>query len=451
MGRLVLAGAIAGLVIFIVFNPGLVKDEEKLTRLTSLDIFDLDEAMQAVVDIQKHFTTPDPYGAFMFTGWFAAMVGGMLVIVDEMSTRLRRVLSKALLATLYGLLIGGTMGVAIDFLCTRLARINILLIVVAGLFGWPLIGLAAGAAVGLTFGTWKRARLAMIGGLVGGIIGGHIFQGIGSMVGMVTGNGSVGRALAFPLMGAAVGLAVAIAEEAGKRSWIAVLNGAKEGRQYIISKPSTSVGRNELADIPLFGDMGVAKNHANLVLQGYEVILQKAGGDVLVNGTDAQSVLLRPLDTIQIGRHLLRFHQKGENAPPRAQQRMQQAYGPPPASHQPPQATFAPPAQTIVQSIPMTGMLSLVAASGPHMNQRFQFAPSTVTIGREANHEILLSMDTIVSRTHAEIVWTGSGWLLRDLRSTNGVWVNGARVTEHTLCPGDQFAVGQTWLRVEGI
>jgi hypothetical protein len=231
MGRLILAGALAGLVIFIVFNPGLVKDEEKMLRLVKCQIWDLDQALQWVKDIQKHFTTPDPFGAFMFTGSFAAMMGGMLVIVDEMSTRLKRVGRKALLAALYGITIGGTLGMGIDFLCTSLARIHLLFIALAGLFGWPLIGLAAGASVGLTFGTWRRAKLAMFGGLVGGFIGGQVFEMIGSAASMVTGNGSVGRALAFPLMGAGIGLAVGLVEEVGKQSWVTVLNGAKEGRQ----------------------------------------------------------------------------------------------------------------------------------------------------------------------------------------------------------------------------
>lgn len=448
MGRLVLAGAIAGIVIFIVFNPGLVKDEEKIMRLATSQIFDFDKAMHALEDLKSRFTTPDPFGAFMFTGSFAAMIGGLLVIVDEMSTRLRRVLRKALLAAVYGIVIGGSLGMGIDFLCTRLARINLLFIALAGVFGWPLIGLAAGASVGLTFGTWRRAMLAMIGGLVGGFIGGQVFEGIGSIASLATGNGSIGRALAFPLMGAAIGLAVAIVEEAGKQSWVTVLNGAKEGRQYILSKSVTTIGRDELADIPLFGDPTVAKKHADLALMGYLVTLQKTGGNVEVNGHDVQSVQLNPLDTIRIGRHLLRFHQRGERQLARAQQYVQQPYG---LQVPPPQPMPGPPAPTIIQSFPTAGALTLIAVSGPHMNQRFQFTPGTVTIGREADHGILLAMDTIVSRTHAEITWTGSNWLLRDLHSTNGVWMNGARIAEHPLALGDQFAVGETWLRVEGL
>lgn len=455
IGRLMLAGAIAGLVIFIVFNPGLVKDEEKMMRLVNIKALNIDDAMQWLKDLQKHFTTPDPFGAFMFTGSFAAMIGGMLVIVDEMSTRLRRVARKALLAALYGIVIGGGLGMGIDALCTTLAKISLIFIFLSSLFGWPLIGFAAGASVGLTLGTWRRASLAMIGGLVGGFVGGQVFEIIGTAAGLVMGNGSVGRALAFPLMGAGIGLSVALVEEVGKQSWITILNGAKEGRQYILSKPITTIGKDELADIPLFGDPTVTKRHADLMLAGYLVTLQKNGGNVEVNGLDVQAVQLNPKDTIRIGRHLLRFHQRGEQQGLRAMQCVQSPYGPPVSPAPPPlfqpQPMPGPPAPTIVQTFPVAGTLTLVAATGPHINQRFQFDPGTVKIGREADCGVLLSMDTIVSRYHAQIDWTGSVWLLRDLHSTNGVWMNGVRIAEHPLNPGDQFAIGQTWLRVESI
>ena len=445
-----LAGALAGLVIFIVFNPGLVKDEERILRLASNTITDINQLTQVVDDLKKRFTTPDPFGAFMFTGSFAAMIGGMLVIVDEMSTRLKRVARKALLAALYGVVIGGSLGVAIDALCTGLARMSILFVLLCGIFGWPLIGFAAGASVGLTLGTWRRASLAMIGGLVGGLIGGQVFEVIGSMASLATGNGSVGRALAFPLMGAGIGLSVALVEEVGKRSWVTVLNGPKEGRQYILSKAITTIGKDELADIPLFGDPGVAKRHAELMLVGCLVTLQKNGGDVEVNGADVQSLQLNPKDTIRIGRHLLRFHQRGEQQAARASQFVQSPYGPPAPPPQP-QMVPGPPAPTIVQTFPVAGTLTLVAATGPHINQRFQFGPGAVKIGRESDCGVLLSMDTVVSRYHAEIEWTGSVWILRDSHSTNGVWMNGVRITEHPLNPGDQFAIGQTWLRVESV
>ncbi len=48
------------------------------------------------------------------------------------------------------------------------------------------------------------------------------------------------------------------------------------------------------------------------------------------------------------------------------------------------------------------------------------------------------------SRRHAEIVPGEDGFLLRDLASTNGTFVNGARVSEHRLRPGDRIQIGSS-------
>jgi pSer/pThr/pTyr-binding forkhead associated (FHA) protein len=48
------------------------------------------------------------------------------------------------------------------------------------------------------------------------------------------------------------------------------------------------------------------------------------------------------------------------------------------------------------------------------------------------------------SRRHAEIVPDEGGFLLRDLASTNGTFVNGERVSEHRLRPGDRIQIGSS-------
>ena len=48
------------------------------------------------------------------------------------------------------------------------------------------------------------------------------------------------------------------------------------------------------------------------------------------------------------------------------------------------------------------------------------------------------------SRRHAEISATGEGYLLRDLGSTNGTFVNGQQVREHLLQPGDRIQIADS-------
>jgi len=65
-----------------------------------------------------------------------------------------------------------------------------------------------------------------------------------------------------------------------------------------------------------------------------------------------------------------------------------------------------------------------------------------VVIGRIAGVQIFLDHHT-VSRRHAEMFCDPFGrWWIRDLRSTNGTFVNDEPVTERALAPGDRIAVG---------
>jgi len=48
-----------------------------------------------------------------------------------------------------------------------------------------------------------------------------------------------------------------------------------------------------------------------------------------------------------------------------------------------------------------------------------------------------------VSRQHAVVVRQGSAWLIRDLGSLNGTYVNGERVEEAALTQGDDVQIGR--------
>jgi SARP family transcriptional regulator, regulator of embCAB operon len=65
-----------------------------------------------------------------------------------------------------------------------------------------------------------------------------------------------------------------------------------------------------------------------------------------------------------------------------------------------------------------------------------------LTIGRQEGNDVLLTLDMLVSRHHAEIEERGGEWILRDLRSRNGTILNGRRITESILRNGDKIKVG---------
>jgi pSer/pThr/pTyr-binding forkhead associated (FHA) protein len=71
-----------------------------------------------------------------------------------------------------------------------------------------------------------------------------------------------------------------------------------------------------------------------------------------------------------------------------------------------------------------------------------------VLVGRAAACDIVLADET-VSRSHARVERRGSGFVIEDLGTPNGTFVNGARVERMTLSPGDTIAIGKSSMRFE--
>ncbi len=84
---------------------------------------------------------------------------------------------------------------------------------------------------------------------------------------------------------------------------------------------------------------------------------------------------------------------------------------------------------------------SLRGQTGPWSNKRFPIGKVVSVIGRVEGNDIAIEDDS-VSRRHAEIRRSGGGYLLKDLESANGTFVNGERVKEAPLVPGDVIKFG---------
>ena len=70
----------------------------------------------------------------------------------------------------------------------------------------------------------------------------------------------------------------------------------------------------------------------------------------------------------------------------------------------------------------------------------------SVTIGRSSKNEITLS-DRAVSRAHARMRFQKNAWVIEDLGSSNGIFLDGERVAKITLRNGDVFQIARTKLR----
>jgi DNA-binding NtrC family response regulator len=87
---------------------------------------------------------------------------------------------------------------------------------------------------------------------------------------------------------------------------------------------------------------------------------------------------------------------------------------------------------------------TLSTIDGP--DQEWTFDKEEVRIGSMDDNDIVLRDDT-VSRYHCRIVQEETGYVLVDLRSTNGTFINKVRVREAFLKPGCTIAVGQSQLK----
>lgn len=78
-------------------------------------------------------------------------------------------------------------------------------------------------------------------------------------------------------------------------------------------------------------------------------------------------------------------------------------------------------------------------------DRRYPLAGKLVSLGRGSANDITIS-DPGMSRRHAELLWTGELWMVRDCDSTNGTYLNGEPVTQHILIDGDVIECGTTRL-----
>ena len=84
----------------------------------------------------------------------------------------------------------------------------------------------------------------------------------------------------------------------------------------------------------------------------------------------------------------------------------------------------------------------LVVKRGPKAGTRFVLDKVVTTAGRHPDSDIFLD-DITVSRRHAEVEHRADGFVVRDVGSLNGTYVNRERVDETPLRNGDELQVGK--------
>ncbi|MEO5609884.1 MAG: FHA domain-containing protein [Ornithinibacter sp.] len=88
------------------------------------------------------------------------------------------------------------------------------------------------------------------------------------------------------------------------------------------------------------------------------------------------------------------------------------------------------------------GTALLVVLRGPNTGARFLLDDDDVMSGRHPDSDIFLD-DVTVSRKHAVFTRTDDGFVVRDVGSLNGTYVNRAIVEEARLSTGDEVQIGK--------
>ena len=94
-------------------------------------------------------------------------------------------------------------------------------------------------------------------------------------------------------------------------------------------------------------------------------------------------------------------------------------------------------------------MSKLVLLTEGFAGRTYELNVEKTTVGRVEDNAFQIT-EPSVSSHHAEIILRGNDVVIKDLNSTNGTFINGEKISEAVLKPGQTLKFGQVELRLEG-
>lgn len=221
---------------------------------------------------------------------------------------------------------------------------------------------------------------------------------------------------------------------------------------FLLNKPSIWLGRDPSCEIIFDANSAtVSRRHAEIKIEngGYLLVDNNSFNGTLVN--EQRISMPTPLyheDQIQIGvgGPVLRFNSPSRKAPPGASLAGQRSV-----------QSSTPLVQSEPDS-PKTIVFSKGApspridpgdSSEPQLLMTVGFGQKNeLSIGRDETNDITLD-GLQISKRHARLIRSAGGIVIDDLGSTNGVYINGNRVSRQVLNPGDAALIGTFLIRVD--
>jgi pSer/pThr/pTyr-binding forkhead associated (FHA) protein len=230
-----------------------------------------------------------------------------------------------------------------------------------------------------------------------------------------------------------------------------------DGREYAIAGSSLVFGRDATCDVVVAGK-DVSRRHAEVVQtpKGYLIVDSSTNGTFVNEARVEGQRLLARADVIRIGDENFRFYadtapQAAPNPQPGPTASTPPAAPQAPSSPPPP----APPAgvgerlKHTLHGTPTPVLGNFLVRSGVLKGQRLVVKTPVANIGRADYNDVVIP-DESVSTTHAKLQRREGVWVLVDLDSTNGTFVDGERVQgEAPLAPGATVRFGEVSLVFE--
>ena len=177
--------------------------------------------------------------------------------------------------------------------------------------GWGVFGMLIGLAAGITGGSqrWKPA----LGGAVGGVLGGIFLESARIWFS----DPLSGKMVGLSLLGASIGVFIALVVFLLSRAWFEVTSGKLKGTEFILDKflksngPSAYIGSSPLKSDIVFPDPDIAPQHA--ILNGkdtYFLIKDMSRDGTYINKSRIEQTSLKNRQVIKMGNTEFVYHER---------------------------------------------------------------------------------------------------------------------------------------------
>lgn len=232
---------------------------------------------------------------------------------------------------------------------------------------------------------------------------------------------------------------------------LTVIEGHDHEKTIRMTTPVMTIGRKNTKFN--LNDTKISTHHVNVEIQGKDVFVidQDSRNGIKLNGLDVQKARLKDLDVIELGftkiqvnivENLQAFRQANTEDSETKQSDISSLIDDELDRFSKWDLSSPDIAKDITQQSDVP--FGLEVTKGPDKGKKYLFPKDVVIIGR-GNVDCMLR-DQDISRKHAQIEYDESSQTLhiKDLNSTNGIFVNGVSVTSAKLSPGDIVQAGAT-------